>query len=181
MTLAEKVAVLLAAAGHPHAVIGAMAMAVHGISRGTADFDFMVGDPEVLKADLWAELASTGASVVIRKGDVGDPLAGVVRIEAPGDLPVDVVVFGGLGWQREAALRAETAMLDGARMPVVRPADLVLLKLYAGGPQDAWDIEALLSASTARDALCREVESRLARLPSRSRRLWTRITSPTSR
>ena len=59
-------------------------------------------------------------------------------------------------------------------MPVLRPSDLALLKLYAGGPQDAWDIEQLL-AGADRGALIAEVESRLADLPPRATALWRRI------
>jgi len=57
----------------------------------------------------------------------------------------------------------------------VAPADLIRLKLYAGGSQDSWDIEQLLAASADRGALIREVESGLDSLPAEVRRLWNRI------
>jgi hypothetical protein len=59
-------------------------------------------------------------------------------------------------------------------LPVISPADLILLKLYAGGSQDGWDIEQLL-AGDSRLALVEEVEARLDRLPAECRRLWARI------
>ena len=70
----------------------------------------------------------------------------MVRFGAPGESPIDVVV-GKFGWQRRVLERAEPM----GELPVVRAADLILLKLYAGGPQDAWDIQQLLLASS-RDA-----------------------------
>jgi hypothetical protein len=64
----------------------------------------------------------------------------VVRVEAPADRPVDVIV-GRHPWQATAVARARPD-LDG--IPAVLPRDLILLKLYAGGTQDLWDVRALL-------------------------------------
>jgi hypothetical protein len=57
---------------------------------------------------------------------------------------------------------------------VARPPDLILLKLYAGGPQDAWDIEQLITGPGA-SSLIDEVEHRLEALPEPCRQLWARI------
>jgi hypothetical protein len=57
---------------------------------------------------------------------------------------------------------------------VVTPADLVLLKLHAGGPQDAWDVTQLLAAVGA-DAVVPRVEAQLSRLPVEARALWDRV------
>ncbi|MGH7356491.1 MAG: hypothetical protein ACRELS_18185 [Candidatus Rokuibacteriota bacterium] len=62
--------------------------------------------------------------------------------------------------------------IDGVSVPVVAAADLVLLKLYAGGSQDMWDIEQLL-AGPGRAALVAGVV--LPALPEDARRLWARI------
>lgn len=51
-------------------------------------------------------------------------------------------------------------------------ADLVLLKLYAGGPQDAWDIDQLLDVDTT---FAREVEARIPALPEGCAALWRRV------
>ena len=57
-------------------------------------------------------------------------------------------------------------------MPVARPADLVLLELYAGGPQDAWDIHRLLDLD---GEIAAEVDQRLSALPEDCARLWHRL------
>jgi hypothetical protein len=67
----------------------------------------------------------------------------------------------------------ERADLVGGTI-VVRAADLVLLKLYAGGLQDAWDVQQLL-ARPFRAELIREVESRLSDLPARCHDLWKKV------
>jgi hypothetical protein len=119
--------------------------------------------------DLWADLRNRGVAVEVRKGDLTDPLAGVVRFQAPGENPIDVVV-GKFPWQTRILERAEPI----GETLVVRAADLVLLKLYAGGLQDAWDVQQLL-ARPFREELIREVESRLSDLPARCQGLWSKI------
>ena len=55
---------------------------------------------------------------------------------------------------------------------------LVLLKYYAGEPQDRWDIQQLLDLVAEREALEAPVGHRLADLPPRCRRLWMRLIEP---
>ena len=57
---------------------------------------------------------------------------------------------------------------------MISVADLVLLKLYAGGPQDAWDVEQLLRLK-GRTPLVADVERQLPRLPEHATVLWRRI------
>jgi hypothetical protein len=57
---------------------------------------------------------------------------------------------------------------------VVGAADLVLLKLYAGGSQDCWDIEQLL-ADVDTAAIVAQVDSRIAMLPAHAAELWRRL------
>jgi hypothetical protein len=61
---------------------------------------------------------------------------------------------------------------------VVTPEDLVLLKLYPGGPADLWDVLALLDAVPDRAALVARVEASLSTLPAVMRRRWAKATAP---
>jgi len=70
--------------------------------------------------------------------------------------------------------RAAESEVDGIHVPVARRADLILLTLYAGGPQDAWDIEQLLAGAET-DAVIADVERELPRLPPHASHLWLRI------
>ena len=148
-------------------------MAAHGVSRSTQDVDFLVVDASVLEPARWQELRAEGVSVDLRRGDADDPLAGVVRIDSPGERPIDLIV-GRFSWQRRALDRAQRLTHSERQIPVVTLADLILLKLYAGGVQDAWDIEQLLAAGD-RKAIEGEVESQIADLPDDARALWNRI------
>ena len=59
-----------------------------------------------------------------------------------------------------------------------RDVDLVLLKLYAGGSQDRWDIDQLLAIGGR--ALVDGVEEHLPQLPPASRALWKTISGARS-
>jgi hypothetical protein len=134
---------LLTARGIDHAVIGAAALAAHGVARATADLDLLACDVRCVDEGLWEELRASGVVVQVRVGDEMDPLAGVVRITAADEAPVDLVV-GKPAWQRTLLSRATAARFGEASIPLVTAVDLVLLKLYAGGPQGASDIDQLL-------------------------------------
>lgn len=151
-------------AGVPFALIGAAALAVHGISRSTLDVDLLVTDSRTLDEGFWA-----GLEVDVRRGDAEDPLAGVVRVGREAVAPVDVIV-GRARWQSDAIARAIRTVVSGVCLPVVTAADLVLLKLYAGGAQDLWDVREILAAHD--EAFRETVEARLDPLPGRCRALW---------
>jgi hypothetical protein len=169
----DEIVRLLRAKGVPHALIGAAAMAGLGVVRASDDLDLLVTEGAVLEAPFWSPLARSRMDVDVRRGDDADPLAGVVRISRPGGTPVDVVV-GKRPWQRDAIGRARPIRLGSAEVPLVGAADLVLLKLYAGGPQDAADVRLILSAVDG-DAIRAEVEARVPALPRECIDLWRRI------
>lgn len=173
MKLFGRVLASLQGADVPHALIGAGAMAVHGVSRATLDLDLLVADPALLEASRWEELSRSGVSVDVRRGDSQDPLAGVVRLTQTDERAVDVIV-GRFAWQRGVIERAELYSIGELLLPVARAADLILLKLFAGGIGDAWDIEQLLAVGD-RDALAAEVEGRLEELPPDCASLWRKI------
>lgn len=167
MALLDRVATVLTDSGITHALIGAAALAVHGISRSTRDDDLLVVDFRVLDERFWQPLTAE-AHTGITRGDDTDPLAGVVRIRREGEIQVDVVV-GRHRWQQEILSRA--VAVSNTPLYVVRPDDLILLKLYAGGSQDRWDIEQLLGVNTD-DSTLAAVDERIAALPPHSREIW---------
>ena len=175
MSLLGQVAAVLKEAGIPFAAVGGIALAVRGVARSTFDVDLLTMDTRCLDAGIWRPVEKAGASVEIRRGDADDPLTGVVRIRQKGERPVDIVV-GRSVWQADAIARAEPLLVLDALVPIVRSSDLVLLKLFAGGPQDAWDIGQLLRAD-ADGTLVANVENALPRLPRHAATLWQRIRS----
>ncbi len=177
MSLLRAVVDLLRERRTPFALIGAAAMAVHGVSRSTRDLDLLVVTQECLSSQYWEPVQAEGIDVNIQKGDSEDPLAGVVRLRSRTQQPLDLVV-GKSAWQTGVLRRASETTIEGVSIPVVDQADLILLKLYAGGAQDAWDIVQLLSFEE-RSSIIDEVERRLPDLPEDCRRLWARIRGTT--
>ena len=164
MTTLDRVRAALDRHSIPYALIGAAALASYGVARSTFDVDLLTTHPRALDPDVWKEFAAD-----IRRGDLDDPLAGVVRVVEGADRPVDIIV-GKHAWQARAVDRARRS---GDETPVVQQRDLVLLKLYAGGAQDFWDVRELVKHSDT--SLAGEVESDLADLPAEFRRRWQSI------
>jgi hypothetical protein len=169
MTAVDRVCEILIARDIRHALIGAAALAARGVSRSTFDIDLLVADPRVLEREMWQPLASSGFAIDARTGDADDPLGGVVRIEYPGERPVDVIL-GKPSWQHRAVERAD---VRAGGPPIVQARDLVLLKLYAGGSQDLWDIRELLAQH--RDTLLREVSDDIQSLPEHMQSAWRAV------
>ena len=176
MTLVGRTVRLLAEASSPTALIGGVALAVHGITRYTEDADLLSADGRVLSETFWEPLRRRGDHVEVRRGDFDDPLRGVVRLSAAGEKPVDVVV-GRSSWHEQVLSRRRTLHVAGEDLPVVDPADLVLLKLEAGGPQDILDVRLLLAGPEGA-AIRADVEARLPALPSFLRVSWSALPSP---
>jgi hypothetical protein len=92
--------------------------------------------------------------------------------------PVDVVV-GRSPWTQRILQRKSEVRLGDQSIPVVDRADLVLLKLYAGGPQDLLDARMLLAAGDETETQ-RIIEGRLAEAPAAVRSAWRELTGRTS-
>ena len=167
--LADQVCGILDHARVPFALIGAAALAVHGVSRSTVDIDLLVTDRRVLEERFWTQLPER-VHIDIRTGDAADPLGGVVRFTSAGQRDVDLVV-GKVDWHEDVVTRAEPTLRGGRDIPTARVEDLILLKLYAGGSQDRWDIEQLL-ARPDRDEVASAVERRLSKLPPAALQIW---------
>ena len=158
------------------ALIGAMALAHHGIARTTHDADLLVAERRVLLDSVWV-LARRVTTVDIRRGESGDPLLGMVRIgTARAQIPVDVVVPRGhwLSGVVNRAIESERmAEIDGRSIPLVTLHDLVLLKADAAGSVDHIDIELIFETWPDRtSSLIDYVNTRLSRLDPYSQRRW---------
>jgi hypothetical protein len=145
-----------------HALIGGHALAARGYARFTLDIDILTTDKDVLRDEFWTSLRED-ATVSIRSGDSDDPLRGVVRITLSGSAMADIVV-GKYQWQRDVIERADSLHVGDITVPVARSSDLILLKLFAGGPQDLVDIRAILETSDY-ETIVGEVRAHLAILP----------------
>lgn len=172
--LLRDVAALLDREHVAFALIGGDALAAHGVARSTLDTNLFTVDQRVLDAPFWSRLRDTpGRTIDVRRGDADDPLGGVVELTAPGDRPIDVIV-GRSPWQANMAVEAERAVIQGIEIPVARVSDLILLKLYAGGPQDVADIHQLLERGD-RNGVVARVNASVGSLPRPAQSRWARV------
>ena len=147
---AEKIAAILAAAGIDSALIGAVALAVHGYARSTEDLDLATGVDPTRLDEIANILRREGFIVEVSVPDANDPLGGVLQVSAEGVASIEIVNFcnppsGGFPALVEAALREAIPFREGAALRVVTLAHLVVFKLYSGGRKSRDDVLELLS------------------------------------
>ena len=172
MRLLADVLAHLARQHVPAALVGGVALAAHGIARATLDSDVLVVDARVLDEDFWTGWSGS-AQLEVFRGDPDEALAGSIRVSREDEF-VDVIV-GRPGWQTAVLERCRTVEVRGVSLPIVDRADLILLKLLAGGPQDLLDVELLLASDPV--ALRNEVETRLGSVPTALVDSWRRLPS----
>jgi hypothetical protein len=159
LAAAVQVARLLDERGVAHALIGSVALAVHGYVRATRDVDLGVLVPPAPRlAELAAGLRQVGLSTEVSSPAPDDELGGVITVTGDGFDPVQIVNFWnpprpGPALVREALATATRA--PGFPLPVVDLPHLVALKLSTGARRDELDVLALLEArpDADRDAL----------------------------
>lgn len=141
---AVKTSEKLSQLGVPHALIGGLAVGVHGHPRATRDADFLVGteafastSPQLLYRDELRDLVEIG---------VIDLLA------APPDFP----------WLVEALVPA-----TAGEVPVIPVEALILLKLHADRPQDRADVASLLDAGADPAVITRYLREKAPALVAR--------------
>jgi len=112
--------------GIRHALIGALAVGVHGHVRATTDVDYLVGSEA---------FETTGTLVSFRAG---------VPVASEG-VPVDSILAPEPFARVLDEALAQAIEFDG--VPVVRAEHLVFMKMVAGGRQHLADVEALLRST----------------------------------
>lgn len=139
-----------------YGLIGGLALAAGGVTRATEDIDFAVaaGSGEMPK------LASALGGQY-RPGGEDDPLLGVINtVVAVGakTMPVQLVLLP-RRWNEVLLSQVSVVPVYGCSVPVVSWQALVLLKLYAGGPQDLIDAQEVWAVRQPDAESVREIQS----------------------
>ncbi|HRT30102.1 MAG TPA: hypothetical protein P5527_09935 [Kiritimatiellia bacterium] len=126
-------------------VIGAVALAAFHYVRYTEDVDLGVNaDLPTLRA-VADSLRCAGYTVDLREPDITDPLGGVIDVSGPFGL-IQVVSFAGRfpAVVDDAVRLSNVVVRAGSPLRLVPFAQLIALKLYAGGHKSKADIVELL-------------------------------------
>ena len=125
-----------------YALIGGFAVSAWGIPRATQDVNFGLvlgsADPKALSRHLDSEFSP-------RKSD--DPLRGVFHLELSIEdqrVPVQLLLLPPR-WSSIILDGIVSLSVLGCVVPVISWEGLILLKLYAGGPQDLLDAQHIFS------------------------------------
>lgn len=128
-------------AGVEYAVAGAVALAIHGVPRATADIDLLVRGPQVAAALEVARVRGfTVAAMPMRFTD-GQELRRVTKLQGEDALTLDLLIVGPP--LEEVWADRVSVSLEGGRVWVVSRAGLVRMKALAGRDQDLADIRRL--------------------------------------
>jgi hypothetical protein len=139
-----------------YGLIGGFAAAAWGVPRATHDIDFVL----VAGSTDHREIAEAiGAQ--FRAGDPSDPLRGVfhLTIDTKGQvIPIQLILLP-TRWTDAVLNGLQTLPILDCSVPVVSWPTLVLLKLYAGSPQDLTDAETVLAVRQPKPEEIREMTS----------------------
>lgn len=123
-----------------YVLIGGFAVSVWGVPRATNDFALVLGTsgPNALAKLLQAEFQCA---------DFDDPLRGVFRLHLVVEgnrVPVQLILLPPI-WENLVFQDIVCLTIFELAVPVVTWQPLILLKLYAGGPQDLLDAKEILA------------------------------------
>jgi len=130
------------AEGVEYLIVGAYALAAHGIPRATGDIDLWIRRSPDNARRVWRALLKFGAPLSgLTENDLQtEKLVFQVGI-APRRIDIltsiDAVEFGA-AWNNRIEIT-----LDGLRLPVIHRSDLIINKRAVGRPQDIADVARL--------------------------------------
>jgi hypothetical protein len=160
--LLADVASILNNQGIDYAVIGALAVAVHGVVRASVDADAVVAAAASQLRELQNKLIADHLSVELRTGGVDDPIGAMMIVTDRYGNRVDLLA-GIQGLEGGVYQRSITLQPSGMHtaLKIVGREDLIAMKIAAGGPKDLMDAESCIAVSG--DSLDFELVRRLAR------------------
>jgi predicted nucleotidyltransferase len=138
---------VLRSEGIEYAVVGALAAAVYGTIRASADADALVALSIGRLTALSQVLKRKGFSVELRRGDADDPIPAMLVVSDKYENRVDLL-SGLRGLDPQVLARTVEMPFSGATIRVVSREDFIAMKCFAGGPQDLEDARVALKTSS---------------------------------
>jgi hypothetical protein len=127
-----------------YAVVGAMAASVHGVVRASFDADAVLSLTVQQAPELEKKFASGGFRTQFTRGDLDDPIPGLLTLTDSFRNRVDLLV-GLRGLELAAFERAVEVPFKGTPLRVIGREDFIAMKVFAGGPQDLADAHAAIN------------------------------------
>ena len=150
---------VLAGLGVDYAVVGAMAAAVHGAVRASADADAVLSISPGRGAALAQAFVAAGFAAEFRRGDAADPIAAVLVVSDAHGNRIDFLI-GLRGLEDDVFRRAVRVPWQERELRVAGVEDFIAMKVFAGGPQ--YFVDARRARAVAGDVLDLALVRRLA-------------------
>jgi len=129
-----------------YAVIGAFALAVHGVVRATTDVDALLFTKPGRLAKLEAPFKRAGFNTELRTADADDPISGMLVLSDNFDNHVELL--GGLrNLDPGTFSRTLQILFRDETLHVVGREDFIAMKCFAGSPQDLLDARSAYQAA----------------------------------
>lgn len=129
-----------------YAVIGAFALAVHGVVRASMDADILLFTTPRRLNELHARFEQTGFTAESRQGDSDDPIPAMLGLSDDHGNRVDLLA-GLRGLDPLVFSRTVEVDFHGERLRIVGREDFIAMKCFAGGPQDLVDARSAYASS----------------------------------
>jgi hypothetical protein len=131
-----------------YAVIGAMAVSVHGVVRASMDADALVSASLNELRALEKVLATKDLITELRQGDIFDPVPAMLIVADRHENRVDLLM-GLRGLDAGVYQRAIDVQLPeyAHALRVASKEDVIAMKLFAGGPLDLQDAKRLIAVA----------------------------------
>lgn len=133
-----------------YAVVGALAAAVYGTIRASADADALIPISVSKLTRLAQAMKKHGFATELRRGDIDDPIPAMLIITDPHGNRVDLLA-GLRGLDPAVLSRTVNIPFSGAQVRFLGREDFIATKCFAGGPQDLED--ARVAVQTAEGSL----------------------------
>lgn len=124
-------------------LFGAQAAIIWGSPRLSADIDATVAIRSGRLADFIAAMTAGGFDLVFADSDFVERTRVIPFVHRASGMPLDIVLSGP-GLEEEFLRRAVTVDVEGTRVPVISPEDLIITKILAGRPKDLEDVRGVI-------------------------------------
>ena len=129
-----------------YAVIGALAASLHGAVRASMDADVVLGADMRKARGLEEDFRAAGFQTQLTRGDVDDPIPGMLRIADAYARQV-ALSFGLRGLELQSFSRVVEVFFQGRTVKFIGREDFVAMKAFAGGSLDLRDAARAISAA----------------------------------
>lgn len=128
----------------PYAIIGALAASFYGTVRASMDADAIISFPK--DKGLPGELEKKGFVITQRKGDLDDPIEGVITVADGFSNRVDLLL-GLKGMGADVFSRTIESPFHNSKVKMIGVEDFIAMKVFAGGQKDIEDVKGALQVS----------------------------------